>query len=226
MDPEFARHYYESSTPDHWWFRGRATLVAGLAARHHVDNERALDLGAGSLTLLPDRFKTVRLDMVVPRPIGEGPFVKASALRLPFRDSAFSMVGLFDLIEHVEDESELLSEINRVLRPGGAVVLTAPAHQWLWSDHDVRAGHVRRYRVSDLVAIFQRSGFKVEFARQFYGFLLIPAVLRKLLRLAGGMGRPPERLNRFLLHVARVSVRRADQGRSRFGLSIALLARR
>jgi SAM-dependent methyltransferase len=226
VEPDFARHYYEASTPDHWWFRGRATLISWLAAGHQLEHERALDLGAGSLTMLPNRLETVRLDMVVPNPVGEGPFVKASALRLPFRDTAFGVVGLFDLIEHVEDEAGLLSEINRVLRPGGAVVLTAPAHQWLWSDHDVKARHVRRYGVRELVSTFEQSGFRVEFVRQFYGFLLIPAVLRKFLGLAGGMGRPPEPLNRLLVHVARASVRRAHRGRSRLGLSIALLARR
>jgi SAM-dependent methyltransferase len=186
----------------------------------------SLDVGAGSTTLIPSAYQTVRVDLARPPGESDGQFVQASALRLPVRTESFRVVGLFDLIEHIQDDKSLLEEVARVLMPGGIVVATVPAHQWLWSEHDVKARHFRRYGVGDLVAAFERSGFRIEFVHQFYGFLLLPAVIRKVLGRATGMGRPPKPLNQLLLTVARASVRRARLGRSRLGLSIALLARR
>lgn len=223
MDPEFARHYYESSAPDHWWFRGRAELVEKLLARHGARQGRALDIGAGSTTLMPVGIETVRLDVVVPTPAGHGPFVNASALTLPFRASTFSLVGLFDLIEHVDDEARLLGEVRRVLTPGGAVVATVPAHEWLWSHHDVQVAHIRRYSVRQLGAAFAAAGFRVELCRPFYGFLLAPAIARKVMRLQGGISRPGRIINRILGEIASRSVERSLRHQT-FGLSIALLA--
>jgi SAM-dependent methyltransferase len=173
--------------------------------------------------LLPGEVETVRLDVVIPSPIGQGTFVKASAVDLPFRTSTFSLVGMFDLIEHVDDEGLLLCEVRRVLKPGGAVVATVPAHEWLWSHHDVQVAHVRRYSVRQLEAAFATAGFRVEICRPFYGFLLAPAIVRKLIRFQGGISRPGRIVNRALGALASRSVERSLR-RKTFGLSIALLA--
>jgi SAM-dependent methyltransferase len=223
VDPEFARHYYESASTDHWWFRGRTELVEELVAQHGLGRGRALDIGAGSNSVLPVAVETIRLDVVIPIPVGRGPFVRASGLELPFRDSTFSLVALFDLIEHVDDEAQLLSEVRRVLEPGGAVLATVPAHQWLWSRHDVQAAHVRRYSPKDLRAAFRSAGFFIQLCRQFYGFLLIPAIIRKVLRTRGGMRAPGAVVNRTLGAVASRSVKRSLRADGP-GLSIALLA--
>jgi SAM-dependent methyltransferase len=208
---------------DHWWFRGRTELAETLVVQHGLARGRALDIGAGSATVLPEGVETVRLDVVIPMPVGSGPFVRASGLELPFRDSAFSLVALFDLIEHVDDEAQLLSEVRRVLEPGGAVVATVPAHQWLWSRHDVQAAHVRRYSTEDLRSAFMSAGFCIHFCRQFYGFLLGPAIARKMLRLRGGLGVPSPLVNRTLGSIAGRSVKRSLRHDGP-GLSIVLLA--
>lgn len=223
MDPDYARHYYEVATTDHWWYRGRSVLVAELLKRQGFRAGTALDIGAGTSTLIPPTFSTIRLDVVRPELIGDGIFVQASALRLPFRRSEFSVVGLFDLIEHVQDEAALLTQVRRVLKPGGAVVATVPAHQWLWSQHDVLSGHVRRYSRKELLAIFRMAGFHVVHCEHFYGFLVLPAVARKLLGGGGSMTSPTTRVNRALSSLAGVSVKRS-LSRRRWGLSIGLLA--
>jgi SAM-dependent methyltransferase len=223
VDPDFARHYYEAANPDHWWFRGRSTIVERLLSAHGLTSGTALDVGAGRTTLIPESFETFRLDLVVPQPRGSGPFVRGSALHLPFRESTFDVVGLFDLIEHVTDEASLLANTRGVLKPGGIVVATVPAHQWLWSSHDVQAAHVRRYSQKELQAIFRASRFRVVQCRQFYGFLLIPALVRKTLRLHQGIGAPAPVVNSALTFLAKRSAISAMR-RSRWGLSIALLA--
>lgn len=223
MNPDFARQYYESANPDHWWFQGRSRIVGRLLSDNGCTSGAALDIGAGSITLFPESFETVRVDAVIPEPAGSGAFVRGSALRLPFREATFDVVGLFDLIEHIADEASLLANIRRVLKPGGIVVATVPAHQWLWSSHDVQAAHVRRYSEKELEAIFRASSFRVIACRQFYGFLLVPAIARKALHLKRGIGVPPPFVNRVLGYLAERSAMESLR-RSRWGLSIALLA--
>ena len=223
VDPDFARRYYESVNKDHWWFRGRSVIVERLLLAHGRTSGNALDIGAGSITLFPEAFHTIRLDAILPEVGGSGAFVRGSALQLPFREASFDVVGLFDLIEHLTDEASLLTNVRKVLKPEGMVVATVPAHQWLWSPHDVQAAHVRRYAQKELEAIFRVSRFRVLNSRSFYGFLLVPAFIRKVLGLQQGIGAPSPSVNRVLGLLAERSAS-GSLRRSRLGLSIALLA--
>ena len=67
----------------------------------------------------------------------------AGAARSPTR--SFEVVSAFDVLEHCEPEAVALRELRRVLEPGGRLLLSVPAYQWAWSDHDVANGHHRRY---------------------------------------------------------------------------------
>jgi SAM-dependent methyltransferase len=225
VETDFARHYYEVASEDHWWFKGRKKLITELLSRVGLGKGPALDVGAGSTTMIPDELATVRLDVVIPSPSGDDRFVRASALRLPMRSRTFSLVGLFDVIEHIADVPKLLEEVDRVLASEGWVIVTVPAHQWLWSKHDDQAHHFRRYSPSGLVDQFERLGFRVHWCGQFYGFLVFPALMRKLLGLKSGMGLPRPAFNDFLSRLAERSARKSLR-QSRLGLSIGMLASR
>jgi SAM-dependent methyltransferase len=90
-------------------------------------------------------------------------------------------VGLFDVFEHIRDDSGFLTGINRLLIPGGRVYITVPAYEWLWSGEDILAGHSRRYTVPELRRLLENSGYTVEFATYFFGFLLLPIIFRRVL---------------------------------------------
>jgi SAM-dependent methyltransferase len=90
-------------------------------------------------------------------------------------------VGLFDVVEHIGDDSGFLTGIRRLLLPGGRVYLTVPAYQWLWSGEDVLAGHARRYTVTTLRRMLESAGYTVEFTTYFFGFLPLPIFLRRAL---------------------------------------------
>lgn len=222
MESEFARQYYESARSDHWWFQGRAELVGALLAQSTTVSGLALDLGAGSESLFPAEFDVIKLDLV--RPAGDlKSFVQASALELPFPDQKFDAVGAFDLIEHVADAGSLMSEIARVVSPGGVVLATVPAYQWLWSPHDERVGHIRRYEREEVASLFKGAGLRIVWCSSFYGFLVLPAIVRKLLRLSTTMGSPRSGTNQALAVLSRASARRALRGAS-WGLSIGVMA--
>ena len=90
---------------------------------------------------------------------GEG--VCGSVTALPFASGTFDVVGAFDVVEHCANDHLAVSELARVVEPGGRVLLSVPAYPWAWSDHDVRAGHHRRYTRPQVVALVRGTGLTV-----------------------------------------------------------------
>jgi SAM-dependent methyltransferase len=92
--------------------------------------------------------------------------VNGDALALPFPDDAFDRVIVSEVLEHIWDDERVLSEIARVLRPGGRVAATVPTRwpervSWAlnWRYHDTPGGHVRIYRQHELEQKIERAGF-------------------------------------------------------------------
>jgi ubiquinone/menaquinone biosynthesis C-methylase UbiE len=176
----------------HFWFAGRRVLVERLLRKHLGEEAQLiLDLGCGSgltlETLTRHGHRAVGLDL---RPEGlrravgrlaRTSFVQADATRLPFKEDLFGAVTMLDVLEHVDDRA-LLSEVWKVLLPGGQLLLTVPAMPWLWSYRDEAAGHLRRYTRRRLRAVLSEAGFRIEEIR-YYQFLLFPFVV--LTRLVG-----------------------------------------
>jgi SAM-dependent methyltransferase len=225
VDPEFARQYYESATRGHWWLAGRIKLIAGLAAKAGLTQGLAVDMGAGALSLFPRTFEVVKLDWVVPHAV-VGPFVRASISRLPFQRETFDAVGLFDVLEHLEDATSSLKEARRVLKPGGALFYTVPAFPVLWSKHDDLVGHVRRYRLPEVRNLVEGCGFRSLWSSMYYGFLLAPAMLRKVANSGSSFALPPRAVNHVLTKIAERSAGSALSSRGRPGLSIGGVALR
>ena len=97
----------------------------------------------------------------------EAGVVQADALRLPFLDSSFDRIIASEVLEHIDEDQTAMSELARVLRPGGTIAVTVPrfgpeAVNWALSReyHDVEGGHVRIYRRSTLVDRLRRAGLK------------------------------------------------------------------
>lgn len=224
MDPDFARQYYESAGREHWWFRGRARMVENLVMRYRPSaTGRVVDLGAGSVSLFPSGFDVVKVDMAVPKGV-DGDFVRASVGQMPFRDHSFVGAGLFDVLEHLDNPEVVLRETHRIVSAGGFLVYTVPAFQSLWSRHDDLVGHVRRYRPSEVVRLLAANGFEPEPPSMFYGFLLGPALVRKVAGIPSPMALPPVRVNSFLTRLALGSANAASRGGRRLGLSISGVA--
>jgi SAM-dependent methyltransferase len=89
------------------------------------------------------------------------PVVQSRGEALPFADGSLGLCTFFDVLEHIEREDAFLSEVERVLRPGGFVFLTVPAHRWLWSRHDEVLHHRRRYVRRELADVLERNGFEI-----------------------------------------------------------------
>jgi SAM-dependent methyltransferase len=104
-------------------------------------------------------------------------------LSMPFYNT-FDVIGAFDVLEHIDDDRKALEEINRALKPGGSLLLTVPAHKFLWSYFDEKSRHRRRYGKLELVTKLEKAGFKVVKV-SYYIFFLFPvfAVIRILINM-------------------------------------------
>lgn len=243
---------YESlirQSGSHWWFRARQKILLDLVESRREEifpgqgPWRILDVGAGAghIARAMTRFGEVWALEGVPRLLevlrGELGLNTVDGF-LPnesLSSNHFDFVTALDVLEHIEDDMGACREIHRVLKPSGHLLVTVPAHPFLWSDHDESHHHFRRYRPQDVGPLLTSSGFQVVFETPFQ-FYLFPALLleRVARRLAGrkgagkeGVQPPPGPINRFLERVfSRESRRVSRGGRFPFGSSHLVLARK
>ena len=174
----------EHLNPDHWWFRARRKIFARLLDGQLQLDPRGdvLDLGPGSgvnLPLFEGRGRPIVLDLarrslLACRSAGAERAVQADATRLPFADDSFGLVCALDVLEHIPDDRAALAEIRRVLRPDGHLLLSAPAHRFLWGRQDVLSSHQRRYRRSELRERVEDAGFELRRYSYFNSILFAP----------------------------------------------------
>jgi SAM-dependent methyltransferase len=154
----------------HWWFIGKRLLVdALLDGVLRPGRVRLLDVGCGTggvLAHLREGVSTVGVDRSVQalaycRQRGLDAVACADAHRLPFAPASFDAVLLLDALEHVADEAVLLDAVRDLLRPGGSLLISVPAYQFLWSKHDEVLHHVRRYTGRSLRRALDASGFSI-----------------------------------------------------------------
>jgi SAM-dependent methyltransferase len=199
----------------HWWFASRRVITDSVMDRLALPaNARILEAGCGTGGNLPmlARRGTVyamELDDEARSIAGARGMAKIEPGRLPdmipFGDLRFDLILMTDVLEHVDDDAGTLRALRARLQPGGFLVLTVPALQWLWSEHDVSHHHRRRYSSRHLRGLVVAAGYSVDFL-SYFNSVLFPAIaaVRIIQRLTGISGdnddlrMPPQPLNRTL----------------------------
>ena len=175
----------------HWWFRGKAALVATALARTGGAHGFLADVGAGAGGVTAMLGWDV--EQIVVFEAGEAlvhharhgngmPAVRAAVAPLPLADGVADVVCLLDVIEHLPDPAEALAEAGRVLRPDGRLVINVPAHAWLWSSADVHLGHHRRYDRRLLRRHLAGAGFEPVLLSHVFSWLVPPVWIERRLR--------------------------------------------
>jgi len=194
---EYAR--VAAAEDDHWWYRNTRALMSDLLRPWLAHDQRILDAGCGpggNGAWLRSHGRVVGVDVAhealefvrTRRP--ETVPVRASAQRLPFEDGVFDVVLGITLLYTLQDDVAALTELVRVLRPGGALLLLEPAFESLRRGHDVTVHGLRRYRRHELAGLAIRSGLRVRRATYAYSFLAPPAAVLAALERRGT--RPPQ----------------------------------
>lgn len=114
------------------------------------------------------------------------------SLKLPAH--TLKNVAAFDVLEHIENEKEFLDELQSLIQVDGKLIITVPAHNWLFSSFDKEIGHFRRYNKKSIEKVMNESGFQVAYCRYFMKSLVFPAfILRKIWRSDNFWKRMPRR---------------------------------
>lgn len=212
MDRDFYRIYFEVERT-HWLMRFRRFVVRDQLRRFapQFDSARAgrlLDLGCGSGFFIGELQREGYSDAygVDPSPEavafgqaqGVRNLVEGHIERTPFSDEYFDVVVCMDVLEHLVDDQKGLSEIARVLKPGGVCIVTVPAYMFLWGVQDEVAHHFRRYTLRTLATLVRTSGQFEQRRATYFNTFLFPVVV--VVRLASRWGFLHERESDFDLN--------------------------
>jgi len=155
-----------------FWFRARNELILWALSRYFTGASRLLEAGCGTgfvlsgiaaakpaLEITGSEIAATGLDFAARR-VPDARLIQMDARHIPFRDE-FDVCCAFDVIEHIEDDRAVLRALRQAAVPGGGLLITVPQHPGLWSEYDVRARHVRRYRAADLREKVTEAGFEI-----------------------------------------------------------------
>lgn len=185
FDEDQAATLSQSDT-QHWWFHSKGTYVAGALRRHlpaRLRASRLVDIGAGpgSVTAVlgwpPERVFSVDGSQGLCRWAKDDHGVMAAAgvaEALPLPARSVGVVTMLDVIEHLPDPQPALREAGRVLDADGLLVVSVPAHDWLWSRADEVSGHVCRYTQPLLRRQLEGSGFRIIWMSHVFSWLIGP----------------------------------------------------
>lgn len=168
-----------------FWFRHRNRVIIN-AVRQYPPQGAILDIGGGNgfvaQALLAECFDVTVLE---PGRIGAEnarknrkipEVINASFEDVHFPDASLSAVGIFDVLEHIENDKGFLDLIFKALKPNGFVYLTVPAFPFLWSESDIDAGHFRRYTREDFQTLIH-SRYILRYFTYFFSVLTLPTFL-------------------------------------------------
>jgi 2-polyprenyl-3-methyl-5-hydroxy-6-metoxy-1,4-benzoquinol methylase len=203
----------------HWWYRARRDILARLIERAIVlpAEPRILEVGCGTGHNLPMLARFGRVDateidgfarVIASKRLGHAVRDAALPELKGVPDRTYDLVAILDVLEHVEEDCASLVTMAEKLKPGGRILLTVPAHPWMWSAHDEVNHHKRRYTKGTFRAAVAAAGLKLERLTYFNSLLFPVAAAARLAGRATGNtdsddALPPAPLNRLLERIFR-----------------------
>jgi SAM-dependent methyltransferase len=179
--PEAGNQLYYQLEDHSFWLQHRNEVLSEIV-KQFPPTGIFFDIGGGN-GCVANALQSLGIDVVLlePGPVGAlnakkrgVKHVICSTLEdagLP--QGSIPSAGLFDVIEHIEDDRALLKYLRTRMQQGGLLYVTVPAFNLLWSHEDVEAGHFRRMTVRQLKELAEQTGFQVEYCTYFFSFLTI-----------------------------------------------------
>ena len=225
----------------HWWFTGRRKVLTGLLQDLPLpERARIIEVGCGAggniemlrafgdvTAIEPDEDSRAYVSQRLNMPVQGGLLPDG----LPVGPGGFDAVCAFDVVEHVDDDEGAVKGLARLLDPGGFLVITVPAYQWMWSHHDELHHHKRRYLKQKIEALVRGAGLEVV-RSTYFNTLLFPAAaaVRLAKRAVGNTSEddkmPPRSVNALLSGVFGAEAGWLKRHSLPFGLSIIIIGRK
>lgn len=196
----FKKEYFEClhkiENTAHYWHVSRKELILNLIKKYYrrknidVGQIKMMELGCGNGSILHYLEKNgINIEggdiflegLKLCRQITTAPLYHLDARHMPFQER-YDIIGAFDMLEHIENDSAVIQEIRRSLKPQGILILTVPANKALWSNFDDMAHHFRRYGKKELSETLEKNGFQIEFISHLFFFLFPPIYFFRLFR--------------------------------------------
>jgi len=155
-----------------FWFRSRNQLILWALKKYFPSAKSFLEIGCGTGYVLSGIETAFPLFQLYGSEIfAEGlkyaserlkkvELFQMDARNIPFYNE-FNVIGAFDVLEHIQEDELVLSQIYSAISEGGGIILTVPQHPFLWSRSDEHACHCRRYTSRELISKVHKAGFKV-----------------------------------------------------------------
>jgi SAM-dependent methyltransferase len=224
----------------HWWYRARRRILASEIARMGLlSNANILEAGCGpggNLAMLAKFGTVAAIEPYQPaRQVAADLNIADVQLAglpgpLPF-ERKFDLIAAFDVIEHIREDLAALKSLRSAMAPKGWLLLTVPAYQWLWSQHDVRNHHQRRYTRTNFCRLVEAAGFEVKRSSYFNSHLFpVIAGVRLAQKAFGSNGAsnetmPSQAINKILESIFAFERWPLSLMNYPFGVSIMLSAR-
>jgi SAM-dependent methyltransferase len=165
---------------NHFWFKCRRKKIVNFFKKYINTHQNIIEIGSGtgsvSRALVSAGYKPAVGELHLSglyyaKTYGIKDLYQFDLFSPPFLNE-FECVGMFDVLEHLEEDALAIKNVAKMLKPKGLMILTVPAHNWLWNRDDKIAGHKRRYSKETLVSVVESSGFSVLEVRYFFIFIL------------------------------------------------------
>ncbi len=231
---------------DHWWFQARRRIVWSLVERYLAGKKqerlKVCELGCGTggnLAPIAERHDVVGVECapegleLARRALGNR--VKFGSLpnEVNLPPESFDVVLLTDVLEHIERDAASAATAMRLLRPGGIVVATVPAYQWLYSPRDTHHHHFRRYGKNQFAELWRSANVETLLLSHYNSFLFPLAATQRLMsKLLGGektqgdLKTPNAILNSLLSDVMGSEANLLGRVPVPFGLSLVAVVRK
>ena len=183
--PESAHADFLKAEDRSFWFRHRGRCIVDLV-RKFSSGGLFLDVGGGNGIVAKYLVEAGKQCVVIEPGVdgalaahrrGIATVICARVEDISLPADSISDCGIFDVIEHIENDVEVLARIRTWLKPGGRLFLSVPAYQWLFSAEDVYAGHIRRYSAQSLRRSLGAAGFEIVFMSYLFAPLVAPLLL-------------------------------------------------
>lgn len=233
----FEEKFFHDLAPveaSNFWFRARNELILWALESYCPQFKTLLEIGCGTgfvLSGIAQRFPAALLSgselfleglSFAASRLRSVELMQMDARRIPFTD-AFDVIGAFDVLEHIEEDTSVLSQIQTALKAGGHLIVTVPQHRWLWSSVDEYSHHVRRYKAKELHQKIKDAGFQIVRSTSFVSILLPLLFVSRFLK----RGTPAEQLDSLQeyriprwVNRALLSALRVEQAFLRLGVSL------
>lgn len=189
-----------------YWFNHRNKVFASLIKRFCKPEDIFYDVGGGN-GFVTKGLENEGINAVLIEPgiggvlnakkRGVKNVICASTETCGIAKNTIDAIGVFDVVEHIEDDKKFLQQINDMLKPKGLIFMTVPAYEFLWCNEDDYAGHYRRYTTRRAKKVLNEAGFDILFSSYLFSVLPLPIFLIRSIPSRLGMHNKVDNVEKY-----------------------------